>query len=189
MPANFRPVVRPDPFVIDTTLDTELDKAADDANLTLYFINIVVISASNLRNEDIGFDKSDPYCVVTVGGISDRTEKIQNNLNPVWDEKMSFFIPKKPDVVTFEVFDDDSKNIGIGARDDSLGVAKLEISELFVTGDSYEGELKLENDKKGSISVKLRCRVMMPIETEIKLGFAEMQLEGRERSMNLPLSL
>jgi len=169
---------------MDTTLDTELENAADDANLTLYFINMVVIGASDLVNEDTVFDKSDPYCEVRVGEISDRTEIVENDPNPVWNEKMSFFVPKKPNFITFHIFDDDSKKKGIGGnKDDDLGFAKLDIDELFMTNDSYEGELELEDVKSGSISIKVKCRVLKPIETEVKLGFVEKCLVGKGKDL------
>jgi len=184
MPSLFRRVVRPDQVFMDTTLDTELENAADDANLTLYFINMVIIGASDLVNEDTVFDKSDPYCEVRVGEISDRTEIVENDPNPVWNEKMSFFVPKKPNFITFHIFDDDSKKKGIGGnKDDDLGFAKLDIDELFMTNDSYEGELKLEDVKSGSISIKVKCRVLKPIETEVKLGFVEKCLVGKGKDL------
>lgn len=176
MTFTFQRVARPDPVVPDTTLDAELENAVDDASLTLYFVNMILVRASNLINKDFG-GKSDPYCVATIGEISDRTEVIQNNVNPVWNETMSFFVPKKPDSISFNVFDDDSKRTG-GGKDDLLGETKLEIGELFETGGSYEGELKLE---KGSIFVNLKCRVMKPVETEVKLNFTQLQLEGKEK--------
>jgi len=184
MPSLFRRVVRPDQIFMDTTLDTELENAADDANLTLYFINVVIIGASDLVNEDTVFDKSDPYCEVRVGEISDRTEIVENDPNPVWNEKMSFFVPKKPNFITFHIFDDDSKKKGIGGnKDDDLGFAKLDIDELFMTNDSYEGELELEDVKTGSISIKVKCRVLKPIETEVKLGFVEKCLVGKGKDL------
>jgi len=184
MPSLFRRVVRPDQVFMDTTLDTELENAADDANLTLYFINMVIIGASDLVNEDTVFDKSDPYCEVRVGEISDRTEIVENDPNPVWNEKMSFFVPKKPNFITFHIFDDDSKKKGIGGnKDDDLGFAKLDIDELFMTNDSYEGELELEDVKTGSISIKVKCRVLKPIETEVKLGFVEKCLVGKGKDL------
>jgi len=181
MPAAFRRIARPDAVVPNTTLDTELEKAVDDANLTLYFINLVVMKASDLVNTEFGFNnQSDPYCVVTVGEISDRTETIKNDLNPVWNEKMSFFVPKKPDFLTFGIFDDDSKK-AFASKDDELGDVKFKIGHLFKRGGSFEGKLNLMNAEKGSIFIKVRCRVMRPIETEVKLGFTQMQLEGKEK--------
>lgn len=183
MPATFQRIARPDAVVLETSLDTELEKAVEGGNLTLYFIHLVVIKAADLINADVGFNNtSDPYCVVTVGEISDRTEVIKNDLNPTWNEKMSFFVPKKPEFLTFCVFDDDSKNT-FSSKDDELGSAKLEIGDHFAktNGSSYEGEVQLENVNTGSIFIKVTCRVMKPIETEVKLGFSKLQLEGKEQ--------
>ena len=179
MTATFRPVKRPEPVLPDTTLDAELGKAADDAHLTLYFLDLAVVRASGLGDKDIG-SKSDPYCVVTVGDISDRTEVVPGNLNPAWNKKMHFFVARKPDSVVFRVLDDDSNNVGLGERDDALGEATMEIGDLFETSGAYEGELPLEKGQ-GSIFVHLKCRVMKPIETEVKLNFAEMQIAGKEK--------
>ena len=67
----FQPVKRPDPILPDSTLDEDLQNAADEANLTLYMVSVVVVGAKDLPNEDTKFiGKSDPYCVVTVGEIS-----------------------------------------------------------------------------------------------------------------------
>jgi len=181
MPTIFKRIKRPDAVVPETTLDTELEKAADGANLTLYFINLVVIRASDLINADMGFNNfSDPYCVVTVGEISDRTETVKDNLNPVWNDKMSFFVAKKPEFLTFGVFDDDSQKT-FSNKDDPLGDVKLDIGHLFAKGGSFEGKLELMNVTKGRIFIKLKCRVMKPIETEVKLGFAKIQLEGKKK--------
>eukprot|EP00588_Corethron_pennatum_P001627 CAMPEP_0194287018 /NCGR_PEP_ID=MMETSP0169-20130528/33827_1 /TAXON_ID=218684 /ORGANISM="Corethron pennatum, Strain L29A3" /LENGTH=490 /DNA_ID=CAMNT_0039033593 /DNA_START=127 /DNA_END=1595 /DNA_ORIENTATION=+ len=181
MPTIFKRIKRPDAVDPGTTLDTELEKAVDGAGLTLYFINLVVIRASNLINTDLGFNNfSDPYCVVTVGEISDRTETIKDNLDPVWNDKMSFFVPKKPEFLTFGVFDNDA-NKAFANKDDPLGDVNLKIGHLFAEGGSFEGKLKLKNVKKGSIFIKLKCRVMKPIETEVKLGFAKIQLEGKKK--------
>uniref|UniRef100_A0A7S4NGG9 C2 domain-containing protein n=1 Tax=Odontella aurita TaxID=265563 RepID=A0A7S4NGG9_9STRA len=176
MPSVFKRVSRPDPIVPDTTLDQELGNAADDANLTLYFVNLAVASASDLVNADFG-GKSDPFCKVTLGEVSQRTVTVQNSLDPVWNDQMNFFVADKPDKITFHVFDEDT---GMGSgKDDSLGEVEFEFSDMFETGVKYEGELKLRNVKKGRIRVALRCRMMKPIETEIKLGYVEKQLEGK----------
>ena len=50
----------------------------------------------------------------------------------------------------------------MGAQDNMLGIVNFNVGDLFKKtecggGGSYEGELKLDNVKKGSISVKLRC--------------------------------
>ena len=56
----FTPMKRPDPVLPDSTLDEALEKAAEDAQLTLYFVNLVVVSAV-IPNVDGLFDKSDGY--------------------------------------------------------------------------------------------------------------------------------
>lgn len=171
----FSRVSRPPPVVPDTTLDEELGKAADDANLTLYFINLAVVSASDLINTDFALiDKSDPYCEVHVGGLVQKTETIQNDLNPVWNEKMNFFVAEKPDKIVFRVMDTNDNQ-----KDDFLGEAEFEFGDMFEKGGTFEGELKLNNVKKGKVRVTMRCRFMKPIETEIKLSYVERQLEGK----------
>ena len=57
----------------------------------------------------------------------------------------------------------------------------MKVGHLFSTGGSFEGKLDLVNIRRGSIFVKLKCRVMRPIETEVKMGFAKIQLEGKEK--------
>ena len=52
--------------------------------------------------------KSNPYYVVTVGEISDGTKVVKEVPNLVWNRKMSFFVPKNPEIVTFAVSNDDS---------------------------------------------------------------------------------
>jgi len=181
MPATFRRVARPAAVVPETTLDTELEKAVDDASLTLYFINLVVRKASDLISTDLGFNNaSDPYCVVTVGEISDRTETIKNDLNPVWNEKMSFFVPKQPEFLTFALFDDDSTKT-FASKDDELGDVQFRIGHLFARGSSWDGELHLLHVETGSLHIHVTCRVLRPIATEVTLDYTQRQLHGKER--------
>mmetsp|Transcript_48680 Transcript_48680/g.95174 ORF Transcript_48680/g.95174 Transcript_48680/m.95174 type:complete len:493 (+) Transcript_48680:195-1673(+) len=181
MPATFRRIARPAALVTETTLDSELEKAVDDASLTLYFINLVVLKASDLISTDMGFNNaSDPYCVVTVGEISDRTETIKNDLNPVWNEKMSFFVPKKPEFLTFALFDDDSTKT-FASKDDELGDVQFSIGHLFERGSAWDGELHLLNVEKGSLHIQVKCRVLRPFETEVTLDYTQRQLQGKEQ--------
>jgi len=178
----FQPVKRPDPILPDSTLDDDLQNAADEVNLTLYMINVVVVGATDLPNKDTKFiGKSDPYCVVTVGGVSDRTPTIQNDLNPVWNEKMPFFIAKKPEKMTLEVFDED--NVG---DDDICASTEFEFGSFFEVGDTFEGELPLTistGQQKGSLTINVKCRTLKPFETEVKLGHAykELYCLGKEK--------
>lgn len=164
---SFSPVKRPEAKVPDSSLDEALSQTASGENITLYFVNMVVISASDLSNKDFGFDKSDPYCEVAIGGISDKTPVIDNDLNPVWNEKMNFFISTKPDNLVFVVKD---KNNAL--KDEDLGKAVFEFKEdFFELKQTFDGELPILRKEKqhGSIRIKFACRIMKPIETEIKL--------------------
>lgn len=172
---SFEPVKRPDPILPDSTLDEELQKSAEDASLMLYFVNMVVVSASDLPNADGLFDKTDPYCEVTVGSVTDRTETIQNDLNPVWNKRMSFFVPHKPDKVLLQMKDEDDLS-----KDDEVGLAHFEFGSFFETGGSWEGDLDIttpKGSKKGTIRIHVKCRTLKPVETEIKLNHAKIQLE------------
>jgi len=161
----FNRVKRPEPIVPFVSLDEELEKSADDATLTLYFINMVVMSGSLLPDVET-FTKSDPYCEVFVGGISDKTAVIDDDLNPVWNESMNFFIPKKPDKITMRILCEHSV-----LQDELMGKAEFEFGDLFDVGGTFEGDIKLNTE--GSVRIKLKCRIMKPIETEIKLGYTE----------------
>lgn len=179
----FSPVKRPEPILPDSTLDEDLQNSADDADLTLYFVNMVVVSATDLPNVDMALvGKTDAYCEVAVGGVHDRTRMVKDDLNPVWNERMSFFVPKKPEAMTFAVRDRDTKN-----KDDDVGTAEFEFGSFFEIGGSYEGSLDLTTpggDQKGTIQINVKCRTLRPVETEIKLGYAEKQLDclGRHQS-------
>lgn len=173
----FKPVERPKPLTPDSTLDQDLQNSADDANLTLYFVNMVVVKATNLPNTDYAvlMDKTDPYAVVTIGQISDRTPTINDVLNPVWNERMSFFVPQKPATMQIRVMDTNST-----LQDDHVGNAEFEFGSFFEIGGFFEGELPLKSPKgadAGSIHINLKCRTLKPVETEIKLGYAQKQLE------------
>lgn len=170
----------------DSILDEELARATENADLTLYFVNMVVVSASNLTNRDFCFDKSDPYCEVSVGGVTDATPKVENDLNPVWNERMSFFLPSRPESMELTVRDRD-----LAGKDETLGMATFVfLEDFFEARSSFEGELPLfrhneDNREHGSISihecgslfVHVRGRTMRPIAAEIELDRAGAELK------------
>lgn len=174
----FKPVKRPEKKVPDLSLDEELQNSAEDATLTLYFINMVCVRGYNLANRDLGFDKSDPYVAVHVGDLMHRTEQVENDLNPVWNQKMNFFVPSQPEKITFKVIDANSI-----ARDEDIGVGTIEYSKILEIGDglgggTFDGEVELFYNEQpaGSVRAKIKVRVMKPIETEVKLSYTEKQL-------------
>lgn len=169
---SFKPVSRPDPIEPDFNLDEELGKNAEDAGLTLHFINMVIVKGNDLSDVDV-FDKSDPYCSVTVGEITDNTGVIKNDLNPVWNEKMQFFVPKKPKSMLIQVFDKDDRG-----KDDLIGKYTFNFDDMFEKDSEFDGQVNLMNGKKpsGAVTLRVACRILKPIETEIKLGHTEKQL-------------
>mmetsp|Transcript_911 Transcript_911/g.1246 ORF Transcript_911/g.1246 Transcript_911/m.1246 type:complete len:280 (-) Transcript_911:260-1099(-) len=176
MPLKFEPVDRPKPQP-DPSIDEEMEKAADEAKLTLYFINMVVIGAKDIRNADGFMGKSDPYCEVTVGDITDKTAVINNDLNPVWNDKMKFFVAEKPNEMTLRLMDHD--DIG---KNDLIAETSFEFGDMFETKGSFEGDLdlKYKGKKDGTIQIKVTCRTMKPVETEIKLSTTEKILANKE---------
>eukprot|EP00548_Thalassiothrix_antarctica_P003893 CAMPEP_0194132692 /NCGR_PEP_ID=MMETSP0152-20130528/3101_1 /TAXON_ID=1049557 /ORGANISM="Thalassiothrix antarctica, Strain L6-D1" /LENGTH=512 /DNA_ID=CAMNT_0038827835 /DNA_START=29 /DNA_END=1567 /DNA_ORIENTATION=+ len=179
----FKPVARPEPIVPESTLDEELCKAADEASISLSFINISVISASDLVNKDVAIiDKSDPYCEVQIGDHIQKTETVNNNLNPTWNKKMNFFLPFKPESVTLRI-----KDLNVIEKDDYLGEVEFELYKLMEINGSFEGELPLKKTSKGKIRVSIKCRTLKPFETEIKLGYTQKQLDGKSKEQEATL--
>jgi phosphatidylserine decarboxylase len=52
-------------------------------------LRVHVKGASNLQAADRG-GTSDPYCKVTYHGKTEKTEKVEKNLNPQWDQQFEF---------------------------------------------------------------------------------------------------
>lgn len=111
----------------------------------------IFISARELQNKD-AFSKSDPYCVVSLQAPGrtdyhdiDRTEVVQNNLNPNWKKSMTmdFFFETKQSL-KFSVFDYDESN------PDELGFIFVTLGELVGKGTSF---IKLP--RKGSLIIRV----------------------------------
>ena len=59
-----------------------------------------IMDARNLRDCDI-IGKSDPFCIVKVGGAEiGKTRIVKNSQNPVWDEKPELFQFTRSDLTT-----------------------------------------------------------------------------------------
>lgn len=173
----FAPVERPAAKGPNRTLDEEVAARGPEAALTLYYIDMVVVSATDLSNKDFGFDRSDPYCEVAVGGVMDRTAVVDNDLSPVWNEPMTFFLPTtQPASMTLTVLD---KNVH--TQDGLLGRAVFEFRDSFADptmSTRVDTELPLLRDDKahGSLQLRVACRVLRPILTEIKLHHVATEL-------------
>ena len=154
------------------SLNKELKNVSNSVDLTLYFIDLVVISGLNLPNvEKRIFDKSDAYCEASVGGVYAKTEVIQNDLNPVWKEgHMKFVLQEKPEKIVLVVMDE-NKHL----RDVYIGKAQVKFSSLFESSEIFERDLNLST--KGSIRIKMKCHTSIkPRETETNLKLTKEKL-------------
>ncbi|GLJ08955.1 hypothetical protein SUGI_0099230 [Cryptomeria japonica] len=69
---------------------------------------------------------SDPYVVVRLGHQKVKTRVVKNNLNPVWDEDLTLFVPhSEPLVLKLEVFDKDRMS-----KDDQMGNGEVDLGDL-----------------------------------------------------------
>ena len=111
----------------------------------------VFISARDLKNSDT-FSKSDPYCVLSLQAPGttnysniDKTEVIQNNLNPNWTKTftLDFYFEAKQNL-KFTVYDYDDSS------PDEMGVAFVTLGELVGKGTSF---VKLST--KGSLIIRV----------------------------------
>ncbi|KAL1322092.1 hypothetical protein HN51_067020 [Arachis hypogaea] len=121
-------------------------------------VTVTVVQANDLKNMEM-IGKSDPYVALHIRPIFKvKTKVVDNNLNPVWDEKFDLIAEDlETQSIIFEVFDED-----IG-QDKRLGVAKFPLSELEEETEK-EQELRLlasldtkVKDKKdrGTLTVKV----------------------------------
>ena len=154
----FKPKVRPAPAIGEDH--------QDDPDLTLYMVNVEVIKAQGLHNADGGLgrklvrrgDVSDPYCVVTLGGMCSRTHTVEDNLNPEWNERLTFFVARECATALLQVFDEDTHS-----ADDLCGAAEFDFGSLFEDEGTRDAVLPLsmENGRwKGSLTVRVSCSLV-----------------------------
>ncbi|KAL0302306.1 UNVERIFIED_CONTAM: Synaptotagmin-5 [Sesamum calycinum] len=88
-------------------------------------LTVTVVKASGLKNMEL-IGKSDPYVVLHIRPLFKvRTKVIDNNLNPVWNEKFELIAEdKETQSLIFEVYDED-----IG-DDKKLGTVKFTLIDL-----------------------------------------------------------
>lgn len=182
---KFEPVKRPEEVVVTPTLDEELNSKEEAASTTIYFISVTVKSANDLPNKDLGFDVSDPYCIVTVGDLSDQTATVGNCLNPEWNEKMAFFLSKKPESIYFKIADEN-----LLSNDDFIAKAELAFKSF-----SFDGQVPLKNKHNEeiadcSIEISMTCNMVQPVKTKIQMDFLSKSLSlEKEYSAALLASL
>ncbi|XP_057848352.2 probable ADP-ribosylation factor GTPase-activating protein AGD11 [Cryptomeria japonica] len=114
-------------------------------------LKLRIIKGTNLAVRDLW--TSDPYVVVRLGHQKVKTRVIKKNLNPLWDEELSLFVPQsQPRVLKLEVFDKDRLS-----RDDHMGNGEVDLRDLenaagmLKTNPSQSLALK---NKEGSPCIK-----------------------------------
>ena len=131
----------------------KIEQEAESRDLTIYSVNVVVIRGYSLTNLDY-FDLSDPYCEVNVGGVIINTREIRNCLDPVWKEKMKFYLAEEPKEIIFTVKDDTN------LESDFIGLCQFSLDDMFATEKLYDGKLTLTNKKeeRGKLRVRISCK-------------------------------
>jgi Ca2+-dependent lipid-binding protein len=108
----------------------------------IYWIELAIERGKDLSIKDFN-GTSDPYVKVYYGTEEKFiTSTIYKNLNPIWNEKVSFFVYDLNIPIYFYLFDYD--RIG---RDESMGSTKIDLWKLPLE-KIYNTTLELENEKR-----------------------------------------
>ncbi|CAF0832577.1 unnamed protein product [Adineta ricciae] len=108
----------------------------------IYFVELCVDRGKDLSIKDLN-GTSDPYVKVYYGTEEKYvTNTVYKNLNPIWNEKVTFFINDLGVPIYFYMYDYD--RIG---RDESMGSARIDLNKLNV-GESSSMTLELKNEKR-----------------------------------------
>ncbi len=108
----------------------------------IYWIELLIERGKDLSIKDFN-GTSDPYVKVYYGTEEKFiTSTIYKNLNPIWNEKVSFFVYDLNIPIYFYLFDYD--RIG---RDESMGSTKIDLWKLPLE-KIYNTTLELENEKR-----------------------------------------
>lgn len=67
-------------------------------------LKVQVLNGRDLQNKET-FQTSDPYCMIEIGGKSDKTKHVSSNLNPDWNETFTFDIQPGMGVLSLSIWD------------------------------------------------------------------------------------
>ncbi|KAK8914610.1 putative ADP-ribosylation factor GTPase-activating protein AGD11 [Platanthera zijinensis] len=90
----------------------------------LGLLRIRVVRGVNLAVRDVR--SSDPYLVLRMGNQKLKTRVIKKNLNPEWDEELTFSVADPSVPVKLEVYDKDTFSL-----DDPMGDAEFDVQPFF----------------------------------------------------------
>jgi Ca2+-dependent lipid-binding protein len=99
----------PKELSIPVMVETADEAAARNKKEPKGLVHVFLMSASNLRNADVGIlGKSDPYCKLAVGQQKQTSPVIHDNLNPTWNADFEFIVYEpETEILSLELFDSD----------------------------------------------------------------------------------
>jgi hypothetical protein len=142
---------------------------------TVRCVEVCVLSARNLPKMDT-FSATDPYVMVSVAGVKQRTTTIDNGgANPIWGqwadvdqdgvaaldvecgEKLSYQIATAPGCLVVQCFDKD-----IGSADDIIGTGEVNLRSLIKKTtwdkDLWVPLVNSRNEPRGDVHIVVKCR-------------------------------
>lgn len=128
---------------------------------TIYLIELCIERGKDLSIKDIN-GLSDPYVKIYYGTEEKYVTNIAyKNLNPIWNEKCSFFVSDLNVPIHFYVYDYD--RIG---RDEAMGSTKIDLWKLPLE-EVYNATLDLKNEKRsdgktGMLKISISIRQKTP---------------------------
>ncbi|CAF0731605.1 unnamed protein product [Rotaria sordida] len=139
MAQRARTVINKSPSLTSILTNTSIKTNSTDI---VYWIELCIERGKDLSIKDFS-GTSDPYVKVYYGTEEKYvTNIVYKNLNPIWNEKLTFFVHDLNIPIYFYIFDYD--RIG---RDESMGSTKIDLWKLPLE-KTYNATLDLENEKR-----------------------------------------
>lgn len=110
-------------------------------------LKVRVIKGSRMAIRDL--QHSDPYVVVRLGKQKVKTRVIKKNLNPIWDEELSLYIPENALSLKLEVFDHDTFS-----RDDKMGDLVIDLQPLSLAVRKAHDTKSISNNNPQLCTIK-----------------------------------
>lgn len=142
-----------------------------------YMLYASGISSQNLPNVE-RFGKSDPLCVMEFQGTTAKTEVIDNELNPVWKEKITIDLKGKPlsstDSLSVKVYDHEM----VGSNK-LLGQATIKLKDL-VKSKEQKVNIRLQDGQGQPSESQFLCELSYKCPEEKSENKADEGADGEE---------
>ena len=140
-------------------------------------LSVTVVKAQNLKNMD-WWDSSDPLVSVTIGSSKKETSRMQDTLNPKWNERLELGPQARDDLIYFDVYDVDICVSSWCDRRDPLGSVYTSFSSCAKSPLDSACEQKLCGLRGGGcLTVKLEYTAALAgidyQQTSGRLNFAD----------------